>query len=677
MLCDLIKKISNAFIDEAVASPNLLADMAAMERYMAESYNGRVFIELLQNADDCGSTKIFIKEKNGNIIFANNGRPFNEDDVIAISRSGASNKKRGETIGYRGVGFKSTTYLTDEILIYSDKTYFTFSKKICSEKMNIPIKNIPMIRIPLLVETIEDTIFQEIKELEVLGYTTVFIFKSAKINEFLEEVKQIESGMFIFLNNIKECCVEMKLFSKMILLEREVVKNDKLVKFLCDENDAWYIVTYRNTSIGFKYDFANNKVIPCKEKEQVYHSYLPTYDKMLFPVKVNADFTTDPSRKHITFDEKTEDAIDEIAENISYIVDRVFENKYEIDFSELFTIMTSFGSFSKCNSVLKQQLKNNIMGYLTLSLRNGKKININEYKLLPDWLDEAEKRFLRNKSKHIGSQSVSIDLYNNFKDIDKFIKIYSDQIFSTQDIIDMMSEDVLVDEMLPEMQGKILGKIIRTEKIEQLTTGKKKKLDKIKVSTEEGIKSIKEIVDEKITIDDEVQIEMMNVVSKADMKLFNINASIDTDSESLEVNNSMNEINVKSVKKEIKPHIAKWRSAEQQCLEIEKYFGNSPRDVSKQNLGYDIESIMPNGQKRYIEVKAVMKDGSFSITNNEYTAAHQYSSQYYICLLIQSSINIQAIYIQNPLAVLNFEKRIRQWEWYCEEYQGESFIFEN
>lgn len=44
MLNALIGKISQAFIDEAVASPNLLSDMAKMEKYMAESYSGRVFI---------------------------------------------------------------------------------------------------------------------------------------------------------------------------------------------------------------------------------------------------------------------------------------------------------------------------------------------------------------------------------------------------------------------------------------------------------------------------------------------------------------------------------------------------------------------------------------------------------------------------------------------------------
>ena len=33
MLCDLIKKISDAFMSEAISSPALLADMAKMEKY--------------------------------------------------------------------------------------------------------------------------------------------------------------------------------------------------------------------------------------------------------------------------------------------------------------------------------------------------------------------------------------------------------------------------------------------------------------------------------------------------------------------------------------------------------------------------------------------------------------------------------------------------------------------
>ncbi|MCD8179860.1 MAG: hypothetical protein LUF26_00035 [Firmicutes bacterium] len=304
MLRKTVERISENFIAEAVASPNLLADMAAMEKYMAESYSGRIFVELLQNADDCKSTNICVKEIDGNILFANNGRPFDEKDVIAISRSGSSSKKRGETIGYRGVGFKSTTYLTDEIIIYSDKTYFTFSKRICSERISMPINSIPMIRIPLLIENIDTKIEHEVYQLEQNGYNTVFVFKNAKIKEFLEEIKQVDIGMFIFLNNIEQCNIAMAQYSTQISLKRYCHGDGQIVEFTDIKNNAWYIVKHNGTALGLKYDIENKRIIACDESEQLYHSYLPSFDKMLFPFKVNADFSTDPSRKHISIDEK-------------------------------------------------------------------------------------------------------------------------------------------------------------------------------------------------------------------------------------------------------------------------------------------------------------------------------------------------------------------------------------
>ena len=128
----------------------------------------------------------------------------------------------------------------------------------------------------------------------------------------------------------------------------------------------------------------------------------------------------------------------------------------------------------------------------------------------------------------------------------------------------------------------------------------------------------------------------------------------------------------KPVFKASKPIIPKWRSAENACVEIERFLGNEAKDVSTQNLGYDVESTMPDGRKRYIEVKSVSRsDSSFSLTNNEYTAAHQYGDDYYVCLLKHGDEKSKAIYIQNPLEKLKLEKKIRQWEWYCEEYQGD------
>lgn len=344
MLKSIVEKISNEFINEAISSPNLLADMAAMERYMAESYSGRIFIELVQNADDCGSTRICIKQVGNAIICANDGRVFNEEDLIAISRSGASNKERGTSIGYRGIGFKSTTYLTDEIIIYSDDVYFTFSKKLCSKRVNIDIDKIPMIRIPILLENVDTVIKDTVLDLKKIGYKTIFIFKNAKVTEFLEEMKVVNNGYFIFLNNIEECYIEFKMLQKNFKIRREHLEDGDLIKFINEENNAWYIRKYKEVAVGFKYDIKNNKIVACSNEENVYHSYLPTFDKLEFPIKVNADFSTDPSRKHITFDFKTEEAISDIASIIVKIINESFnkEKKLIIKNYLLFLVKVEF-----------------------------------------------------------------------------------------------------------------------------------------------------------------------------------------------------------------------------------------------------------------------------------------------------------------------------------------------
>ena len=178
MIKTTIDRINSNFIIEAKNSPALLADMAAMEKYMSESYSGRIIVELLQNADDARSSRVYITEKNGNVIFANNGRPFNDADVMAISRSGASEKKRGVTIGYRGIGFKSTSFLSSEIIIYSNETAFSFSKAKTAEALGVDEEHVPTIRIPFLVDA---TPYKDIiDELQNNGFTTIFIFKVTK-----------------------------------------------------------------------------------------------------------------------------------------------------------------------------------------------------------------------------------------------------------------------------------------------------------------------------------------------------------------------------------------------------------------------------------------------------------------------------------------------------------------
>ena len=97
-----IQQLRNAFASEASSAPSLFGDLAKVELYIAESYRLRAFIELLQNADDAGANRFLIRQVGKTIVVANDGRTFSNDDLIALCRSGASNKRRGSgTIGYR------------------------------------------------------------------------------------------------------------------------------------------------------------------------------------------------------------------------------------------------------------------------------------------------------------------------------------------------------------------------------------------------------------------------------------------------------------------------------------------------------------------------------------------------------------------------------------------------
>ena len=357
---------------------------------------------------------------------------------------------------------------------------------------------------------------------------------------------------------------------------------------------------------------------------------------------------------------------------VSNIVKLALSNELSNEFSNIFDILCSSSFFSKCNHTLKQKLQRNIVTIVNAPSNLGENINISEYKLLPNWLEESEKFFIRTQSDFVKSLSYNKLIYENFDKVDEFISNYSFCQFTIQDISEFMKEESLVKKMSPNTQGKILGKIIKSEFFSQKIQDANIDLSDVKILTDDGITSLKEISVNKQNIESNVQTAINNNTSASDLEWFSKTYQIGMNNNKKVKLNKPEEVEIA----QIKPHISKWRSAEQQCMEIEKFFGNSVTDVSKRNIGYDVESITAAGDIRRIEVKSIVEKGGFSITNNEYTAAHQYGDEYFLCLIFQNDNNIKLTYIQNPLQSIKFEKRIRQWEWFCEDYCGESYTFE-
>lgn len=78
-----------------------------------------VLSELLQNADDAGATQASVSLDDSTFLFEHNGDDFAEDHFRSLCRFGYSNKRTLHTIGFRGIGFKSTFSLGETVELFS------------------------------------------------------------------------------------------------------------------------------------------------------------------------------------------------------------------------------------------------------------------------------------------------------------------------------------------------------------------------------------------------------------------------------------------------------------------------------------------------------------------------------------------------------------------------------
>lgn len=659
-LNETITIISEDFLEEAKKSISLIEDMAAMERYMAESYSGRIFIELIQNADDCQSTKIALKQIGNDLYFANNGTPFCSEDIISISRSGSSMKKRGNSIGYRGIGFKSTTALSDEIYIYSDNACFSFSKIIAAKKLGLQTRQVPTVRIPFLIDKINLNIENEIQKFILQGYTTVFIFKNADVKKIADEIKEFSSDSFIFLRTIQECVISIKdCLPQEYIMKRRVIDD---VEYFSIKNENWRILRSKSAALAFKEEAG--EIVNCSDKEAVYHCFLPTLDKSPFEFKINADFSTDPSRKHIVNDDVTESALNDLVSLMCKLVANILSGKSTMD-TKLLSLLQGQKNFSVTNQKLINKFKQKIMN-IKIMQNNGEEIPIEKYRKLPEWLEPQEKNIIRIYSNAIRSTSLPTEVYKNNYQVEEFFSEYSSEKYTNEELIGVLEDKILLEKLPQNSITKISARIIKKASLSQKLYGKKINIK----SAFQNIESTKN--------GSNILKDLCNELNDSELMYVNENAGLKLKKEKVVAfeRKNLNKLFEKKLTQEVKsskPKVSKWRSAEQRVVQIEEYLGNSVKDVSKMNVGYDIESITSNEEKRYIEVKSVNSNNiEFSITNNEYTAAHQYGEQYYICLVFED----KAIYIQDPIKRLVFTKRIRQWEWVCDEYCGVEISFD-
>lgn len=99
-----------------------------------------VLSELLQNADDAGAQSARARIEDGVFIFEHDGEDFKREHFESLCRFGLSNKRNLHTIGFRGIGFKSTFSLGPVVEVVTPTIAVKFERARFTEP--IPISQI-------------------------------------------------------------------------------------------------------------------------------------------------------------------------------------------------------------------------------------------------------------------------------------------------------------------------------------------------------------------------------------------------------------------------------------------------------------------------------------------------------------------------------------------------------
>ena len=662
----IITQISDGFIQEALSSPRMFEDLAAMEKYMSESYDGRTFIELMQNADDANSERIKAFNVENTLIVANDGRPFNEADIMAICRSGASKKQRGSSIGYRGVGFKSATSISTEIVIYSADVYFTFSKRLCAKTLGKEEDSVPTVRIPFLYDenTLDKSVHIAIDRCKKDGYTTFFIFRNADINRFVKEIKEFDAGWLFFLSKLSHVDLDCGIIKDKCVVSRKHISESEQVLKIIGSGERWYLISKYGVSLAFKYDPVIG-VLPSSAEEGVFHCFLPTLDKTGFPFKANADFSTDPSRKHIIQDDSTVNALEKIeklyAEFVNHITHKCNESFYPV-----LPLLNSHTTLNSLVTGFEAGILNNLRVLSWVPINNGQYVTPSNADVFPKWLDSDERQQLSRTVEFLCSRAVRSEIMEKTEKLEVLLGKLGTKEISLKDFGDLLSNADYVNRINPNTWGKIFAYCIRVRLTDSSWIGK------IFVPTLNGCIRLSDSSTETILNHDYVE-AVKNILNTKEVETLSI--QFDVFSLFQKRSTSSGRLKKKSITdgtgaQSSKLAINKWKTPVQNCMAVESINGNRVKDASKKSDEYDVISTDATGNESYIVVKTVGVLGdSFRLSEAEFSAAQRLGAKYKVYLFTTNTNNIEYMVITNPVDSVFMKKVVKEWEWICETYK--------
>ena len=279
--------------------------------------------ELLQNSNDyplkdTKNNKIPVEVKfiltEHYLFLVHSGAPFNLKNIAAICTVNEGEKRDNtETIGYKGMGFKSVFVNNDYVFLSSGGWNLRFDEK----EINKPgeyKRNWQYMPIPTPIDEVDDEIKSVFKSIP--SYMNVFFAlrhsRNARENEPNLEKVFSDDQILVFIPHVDHVDVVIDgdiAFSVSKDREKWIIKDDLhipvgedykeiLEKSIKEGNKIpEKFQKIEKISISFAVRRDGNKIVPIEDAK--IYNYLPTEQRLHIPFLLNADFVPDASRKSI------------------------------------------------------------------------------------------------------------------------------------------------------------------------------------------------------------------------------------------------------------------------------------------------------------------------------------------------------------------------------------------
>lgn len=677
-MVSILENIRTPLLNEAKMSPSLLSDLAGLEEYIAESYDSRSFIELLQNADDAGSSRFRIEKCGAHLVVANDGRLFSEADFESLCRSAASKKNRGASIGYRGIGFKSVVGLAKKVHLISGELEATFCRKRTAKE--IPeASRVPLIRIPHLIDPSEcSECRQLIEQLKSDGFNTIFIFSDLFANAVENEFESFDPSSLLFLRNINSVMLKAGKQADISIIREAKDSQMQSVQLVSDEDTTYWLLV-EDDQVSLAFSQKDGEIQNLNERSAVVHAFLPTNEPTGLSVKLHGDISTDPSRTRVVFDDRTEGGVQQMAQLVLDMVDKAISGKSLKQSKGMLSALLPI-SDPRLAKLQKRSFKSELVD--AIGKLSGQKYA--SFKCRPRWLNPVDFEMLAKKC----GFSVIPRKFEDITGIESFFKFLGSKEVMFSELMDGFASA----ELTVSGSAEIVGEIIRNASTKQIDIQCISRdwplwlVDGDQCSIKHALSSglaldddFRDLVSEKSMGENALRRFLVELVGEESAaKLLPIRSA--KKGTAIIAPTATERILAPSrqrVGAAAKPQsLKRWRGAEEQVRIILLGQGWDAEDVSRQNIGYDIECKTPEGEDIFVEVKLVASSSKpFTLTSNEEAVARQKGAQYLIAVVCQNNEFLDVAFIRDPVRHLEMTRQCRQWVWECSDYPYDPLRF--